>query len=133
MFPKIAIGAEPSSEISLDFDWEALQRSPDENLDLAVHIASERGFKLLICVDEFQNLSEFKEPQSFQKKLRTHWQRHAHVAYCLYGSKRHMMLEFFTHSSQPFYDIGNLLMLQKIAAAEWVTFFKQRFADTGKP
>ena len=69
--PKIAIGAETGNEISLDFDWENLQRSPDEILDLAEHIAAEKELKLLICVDEFQNLAEFKEPKAFQKKLRS--------------------------------------------------------------
>lgn len=51
---------------------------------------------------------------SLWKHLRSHWQRHGHVAYCLYGSKRHMMLEVFTNPSMPFYKFGNLMFLKKI-------------------
>jgi hypothetical protein len=64
--------------------------------------------------------------------LRSHWQLHQNVAYCLYGSKRHMMLEGFTDSSKPFYKFGNLIFLNKIETEYLVEFFSNRFADTGK-
>ena len=86
----------------------------------------------MICVDEFQNIAEFTDPDYFQKKLRSHWQLHQNVAYCLYGSKRHMMMEVFTDSSKPFYKFGNLMFLNKIETPCLIEFFKSRFADTGK-
>jgi hypothetical protein len=132
LVPKISIGTDPSNEISIDFDWEEVKRNPDEVLDLAEKIAIEKNLKIVVCVDEFQNISEFSDPVYFQKRLRSHWQRHQHVAYCLYGSKRHMMLDVFTNSSMPFYKFGNLMFLDKIATPHLVEFFKKRFADTGK-
>ncbi len=101
-------------------------------LDLAEKIAQEKGLKIVVCVDEFQNIAEFTDPDYFQKKLRSHWQQHQHVAYCLYGSKRHMMLEVFTNSSKPFYKFGDLIFLNKIQTPHLVEFFSTRFADTGK-
>lgn len=132
LVPKITIGATLDSELSIDFDWDEIRKSPDEILDLAENIAIAKGLKIVICIDEFQNISEFPNPDAFQKKLRTHWQHHQHAAYCLYGSKRHMMLEVFTNSSKPFYKFGNLMFLGKITAECLVDFFKQRFEDTGK-
>lgn len=132
LVPKITIGSDPTNEITLDFDWEAVKRNPDEVLDLAEKIASKKGVKIVICVDEFQNIADFTEPDYFQKKLRSHWQRHQNVAYCLYGSKRHMMMEVFTNSSKPFYKFGNLMFLNKISTPYLVEFFKSRFYDTGK-
>ena len=130
--PKISIGAEPGNEISIDFDWDDIKESPDEILDLAEKIAVEKSLKIMVCIDEFQNIAEFTEPNAFQKKLRTHWQRHQHVGYCLFGSKRHMMLEVFTDSSKPFYKFGNLMFLNKIPAGCLSEFFKTRFGETGK-
>ena len=101
-------------------------------LDLAEKIARKKGLKIVICIDEFQNITEFSDPDYFQKKLRSHWQLHQNVAYCLYGSKRHMMMEVFTNSSKPFYKFGNLMFLNKIETPCLVEFFKSRFADTGK-
>ena len=130
--PKISIGTDPTNEISIDFDWDDTSRDPDEILDLAEKIAKEKGLKIMVCIDEFQNIAEFTDPNYFQKKLRSHWQRHENVGYCLYGSKRHMMIEVFTNSSKPFYKFGDLLFLNKIDSLYLVKFFKERFEDTGK-
>ena len=132
LVPKISIGTDPTNEISIDFDWEAVKHNPDEVLDLAEKIAQQRGLKIVVCIDEFQNIAEFTDPDYFQKRLRSHWQQHQHVAYCLYGSKRHMMLEVFTDTSKPFYKFGNLMFLNKIETSYLVDFFSSRFADTGK-
>lgn len=132
LVPKISIGSDPANEISIDFDWDEVERNPDEVLDLAEKIARDKGLKIVVCVDEFQNIAEFTDPDYFQKRLRSHWQQHQHVAYCLYGSKRHMMLEVFTNSSKPFYKFGNLIFLNKIETSHLVEFFQSRFADTNK-
>lgn len=132
LVPKISIGTDPTNEISIDFDWEMEKHNIDEVLDLAEKIAQKKGLKIVICVDEFQNISEFTDPEYFQKKLRSHWQHHQRVAYCLYGSKRHMMMDVFTDSSKPFYKFGNLMFLNKIETPHLVEFFNNRFADTGK-
>lgn len=132
LVPKITLGTAPTNEVSINFDWEEVKQNPDEVLDLAEYIAKEKGLKIVICIDEFQNIAEFDDPDYFQKKLRSHWQQHQHVAYCLYGSKRHMMLEVFTDTSKPFYKFGNLMFLNKIETPHLVEFFNSRFADTGK-
>ncbi len=132
LVPKISIGTDFSNEVSIDFDLEEVKKTPDEVLDLAEKIAKKKGLKIIICVDEFQNIAEFTDPDYFQRKLRSHWQQHQNVAYCLYGSKRHMMMEVFTNSSKPFYKFGNLMFLNKIDTVHLVAFFKKRFNDTGK-
>ena len=132
LIPRISIGTAPMDEVTIEFNWEELKRSPDEVLDLAERIAAEKGLRIVICIDEFQNISEFADSEYFQKRLRSHWQRHGHVAYCLYGSKRHMMLEVFTNPSMPFYKFGNLMFLKKIDTPHLTGFFKRRFEDTGK-
>ena len=99
---------------------------------MAEKIAQQKGLKIVVCIDEFQNIAEFTDPDYFQKRLRSHWQQHQHVAYCLYGSKRHMMLEVFTDTSKPFYKFGNLMFLNKIETSYLVDFFSSRFAATGK-
>ncbi len=132
LIPKIVIAGDVHNEISLDFDWKELKNNPDEVLDLAEKIALERGLRIVICVDEFQNIAEFGDPLYFQKKLRSHWQHHQNVSYCLYGSKRHMMLDVFTNSSMPFYKFGDMLFLEKIGTESWVDFIAEKFRATGK-
>lgn len=132
LVPKISIGTDPGNEVSVEFDWDTVKHIPDEVLDLAERIAKKKNLKIVICIDEFQNISEFADPDYFQKKMRSHWQQHQNVAYCLYGSKRHMMMEVFTNSSKPFYKFGNLMFLDKIGTQYLMEFISRRFADTGK-
>ena len=130
--PKVSLAGEPMSEITVDLNMEELRRSPDEILDLAEKIAGEKRIRIMVCVDEFQNIANFEESLAFQRKLRAHWQQHQNVSYCLYGSKRHMMLEVFTDYSMPFYKFGDMMFLDKIKTPEWVDFISRRFKETGK-
>ena len=132
LVPKISIGTVPQNEISFDFDWVEMKKNPDEILDLPERIAKEKGLKLMVCIDEFQNIAEFDDPLFFQRRLRAHWQKHQKASYCLYGSKRHMMLEVFTDSSMPFYKFGDLFFLNKIDEEHLFAFIKERFSATGK-
>jgi len=86
----------------------------------------------VICIDEFQNIMQFGNPDAFQQKLRSHWQNHQQVAYCLYGSKRHILRDIFSDPSKPFYKFGDLMLLDKIPESEWIVFLCRRFQDTGK-
>lgn len=130
--PKLSFSPEPNSEIGLGLSWSEVKKSPDDILDLAEKIAIEKKLRIIICIDEFQNITEFDDPVGFQKKLRSHWQQHQHTSYCLYGSKRHMMMEVFASASMPFYKFGDLLLLQKIKEDDWVKFITARFRSTGK-
>lgn len=132
LVPKIVLTGDMQNEVSLSFDWDELKADPDEILDLADKVAVAKGIKLVVCIDEFQNIAEFDNPDYFQKKLRSHWQQHQNVAYCLYGSKRHMMLDVFTNSSMPFYKFGHLLFLEKIDTPSFIGFITERFESTGK-
>lgn len=130
--PRITLGAEEASEISVGLDWQEVKKFPDEILNLPEKIAKEKGIRFIICIDEFQNITEFKEPEYIQKKLRANWQKHKHTSYCLYGSKRHMMMEVFSSASMPFYKFGELIFLEKIKQEEWIKYLQKRFSDTGK-
>ncbi|MEK7719411.1 MAG: ATPase [Bacteroidota bacterium] len=130
--PKITFSGDAQNEVSFGFDWNEIKSNPDDILDLAEKIATEKGFRMVICVDEFQNIAEFNDPVFFQKKLRSHWQKHQNVAYCLYGSKRHLLLDVFTNGSMPFYKFGTILFLEKIDTKSWIDFITERFEATGK-
>lgn len=130
--PKVSFSPEPMQEVSLELDWEEARRDPAEVLDLAESIASAKGIRVVVCIDEFQTVAEFPESLAFQRLLRSHWQRHQNVTYCLYGSKRHMLTEIFANPSMPFYRFGDTMLLGKIDNQVWGRFIARRFAQTGK-
>lgn len=120
------------NEFSLSFDWDEVKKDPMDILNLPEKIASSGKKHQVICIDEFQNISSFTDAEYFQKVLRANWQQHQHASYCLYGSKRHMMMEVFTSSSKPFYQFGDILFLEKIHQKDWQPFIQQAFKRTGK-
>jgi hypothetical protein len=130
--PNITISPGPGTEFKLGLDWKEVKREPDDILDLAEKIGTENDMKFVICIDEFQNISVLDQPLDMQKKMRAHWQKHKNVSYCLYGSKRHMMMDVFTSPSMPFYKFGDIIFLDKISSEDWILFIQKRFSDTGK-
>lgn len=130
--PKLSFNPDPNSELSINLDWKEVKKKPDEIIDLAEKIAAKKGIKIIICIDEFQNIAEYDNPLAIQKKLRSHWQKHKYVSYCLYGSRQHMMTDVFSNSRMPFYKFGDLIFLKKIRKEDWIKFIVQRFSDTKK-
>jgi hypothetical protein len=132
LLPKITFSPDNQAEISFGIEWEELEKNLDEIINLAETIAKAKGIKIIVCIDEFQNIGNFEDSPAFQRKLRAHWQHHQHVAYCLYGSKRHMLLEIFSNPEMPFYKFGDIMFLEKIDNKVWGKFIQKRFKDTGK-
>lgn len=132
LFPKLTIG-DPLSQYELSLGVD-LRNDPigEDILDLPQQIATKKRKKVVVCIDEFQQIGEFRDTLKFQKTLRTHWQDHSDVAYILYGSKKHMMLHIFGEYNSPFYRFGDMMFLPKIANEEWQRFIVERFKETGK-
>ena len=122
----------PVGDFEIGMNWKSVVKSPGQILNLAERICEDKGIRMVICIDEFQNVSTFEDPLGFQKQLRASWQNHKLTAYCIYGSKRHMMMDVFASPSMPFYKFGDLVFLEKISTTDWQKFIVKRFVDTGK-
>jgi len=130
--PKIAFSSEPMSEMSLSLGITPQNYQPEEILQLPELIAQEQGVHLIICIDEFQQIGEFTDSITVQKRLRSIWQHQRNVSYCLFGSKKHLMTKLFQNSKMPFYQFGEMMYLDKIPTSDWVSFICSRFESQGK-
>lgn len=130
--PKISMGTDPMTDFSISFDLNPKSNDVDEILQLPEKIALKKGCNIVVCIDEFQQIAEFNDSTTFQKRLRTVWQLQKQVSYCLFGSKKHLMNELFEKQSLPFYKFGDAIYLQKIGTPYWVDYICSRFKTTGK-
>lgn len=130
--PKVNFGQDPINDFSVSLEYNPSNHSTEDILQLPEVIAQEKGVRIVVCIDEFQQIGEFSDSLTFQKKLRSVWQLQSHVSYCLYGSKKHMMERIFLNRSYPFYRFGDIIYLKKIAEEDWVNFICERFEATGK-
>lgn len=132
LLPKLSI-ADPAGQYEMSFGVDVINNPIGEDiLDLPQQVATKRGKKIVVCIDEFQQVGEFSDSLQFQKILRSHWQEQTDVAYILYGSKKHMMLHIFGEYGSPFYKFGDMMFLDKISRADWVDYVTTRFIQTGK-
>ena len=130
--PKFSFGSDPLNDFSLSFEWNERDDAEDEILSLPQKIAEKKGKKIIVCLDEFQQIAEFPSSVDFQKKLRSVWQHQQDVTYCMLGSKKHLMENFFSNKSMPFFKFGDMMFLKKIEITEWIPFICRNFSNTGK-
>lgn len=130
--PQISMGTDPMTDFSISFEINPKNNDGEEILQLPEKIAHEKGCNIVVCIDNFQQIAEFKDSKIFQKRLRSVWQLQKSVSYCLFGSKKHLMNELFEKKSYPFYKFGDTMYLPKIGTQDWIAYICRRFEATGK-
>ena len=132
LITKVSFSPDSIQEYSLSFEFPGKEESETDILQLPERIAQNKDVRIVICIDEFQQVTEFQDSITFQKKLRSVWQHQQNVSYCLFGSKRHLMTDIFSDSEKPFYKFGDMMFLKKIPTEEWISFICRKFRETGK-
>lgn len=131
--PSIGLSNDPHVAFDLNLSLSETRKNFKDILDLPERIAIEKKLHLIVCIDEFQNVEKFSgDSIALQKKMRAQWQHHQHVTYCLYGSKRHLMMAIFESEKMPFYKFGDIFYLEKIKEQHWLPYIQKQFADTHK-
>ena len=130
--PKISMSPDPLSEYSLSLGITSKTHTPEEVLQLPETIAQRKGCQIVVCIDEFQQVGEFPDSLTVQKRMRSVWQHQNNVSYCLYGSKMHMMTNLFQKKSYPFYKFGEMIYLKPISLDAWKSYISERFEQEGK-
>ena len=129
--PKISISPEPMSDFSLSLGITPKTHSPEEILQLVETIALKKQKRIVVCIDEFQQIGEFDDSLNVQKKLRSVWQHQQYTSYCLFGSKKHLMSNIFQRRNMPFYQFGDMLFLKKLPIEQWVSYIVSHFEADG--
>lgn len=130
--PQISYSPEPNSDFAISLGINPRSNTPEEILNLPERIAEKKGIRLVVCVDEFQQIGEMPDSLTVQKTIRSVWQHHRHTSYCLFGSKQHLMSQLFYSRKMPFYQFGDMFFLKRIPTEKWVPFLIERFQHAGK-
>lgn len=128
----INTSADMSGEMSLKLQYAPKENSMEDLLQLPEKIAKKKNFRIVVCIDEFQQIGKYQDTLYFQTMLRSVWQHHELTSYCLFGSKKHMMESFFDDTSKPFYKFGDIIYLQRIPMNYWIDFIVGKFKEAKK-
>ena len=129
--PQVVIKDDVTNFMAFDVKFVPQEQDKMDILRLPETLAQAKKIKIMVCIDEFQQLANLPEYKNMEGKMRSAWQQQERVSYCLYGSKRHMMLDIFNNSNSPFYRFGQLLFLNKIPKEEWMPFIVDTFEKSG--
>lgn len=132
LIPKLSFSPDPEADLSISLGINPKTHTPNEILNLPQLIAIKKDCRVVICIDEFQQIGEFPDALSVQKKMRSVWQHQDKVTYCLFGSKKHLMETLFQKRSYPFFKFGDLMYLDVIPTEKWIPYLCSRFEERGK-
>ena len=60
------MGPDPMSDFSISLEMNHKSNDIDEILQLPEKIAQKKGCNIVVCIDEFQQIAEFKDSKTFQ-------------------------------------------------------------------
>jgi hypothetical protein len=133
---KPTIELDPDSA-SVRFSFESGRRRAgdiDETieklLELPQEIASERGRRAVLVLDEFQEV--VKLDRAFPNLMRAVFQTQPEVGHVYLGSKRHILDGIFNDKNEPFWRSAKRLEIGTIPAVEFRPYVKRRFEQTDK-
>ena len=93
-------------------------------------LAKNAGFRMAICLDEFQQISEFNGG-SVENAIRNQVQEQREVGYVFAGSQPSLMQEMLS-ARRPFHKAGPQMFLDKIPAADWKGYINRQFGKRGR-
>jgi hypothetical protein len=99
-------------------------------LDLPLRLEEGGGFRALIVLDEFQDITKVKEMDAL---LRSHIQFQGEVASFVFaGSEPGLMRELFEDRERPLYGSAVPIRLDRLADADIAAYVADRFRSTGR-
>jgi hypothetical protein len=93
-------------------------------------LTKKAGFRVAICLDEFQQISQFNGG-SVENAIRNQIQGQREVGYVFAGSQPSLMQEMLS-AKRPFHKAGPQVFLDKIPAESWKEFITSHFRRRGR-
>jgi AAA+ ATPase superfamily predicted ATPase len=122
-------------DLSFSFDASAappgdVSATIERLLELPAQLAAERGRKVALVFDEFQEVAEI-DP-GLPKLMRAVFQAQPDVGHVYLGSRRHMLARIFNDANEPFWRSAKQMELGVIAPEDFAPYLVDRFAATGR-
>ena len=128
--PRLTIGADGDTSFAFDSAMSEIGAEElSELLDLPQRLSG--GKRVLIVMDEFQEVEALLPNCGFERVMRSVIQTHRNVSYVFLGSRYHLLRRMFTDHGRPFYKSALTMLLDKPPLEESVAFVISRFESAG--
>lgn len=135
------IAGELGDAVDLAFHPGSGSRDPDRALaaalELPQRIATADGKRIVVFLDEFQDLASpgrpFGDPDRLTKLTRSIFQASPSVTVLFAGSIEHLLRDIFGPSDRALSQFGSFRALSTITSEEWTAGLAPRFEQAGAP
>lgn len=103
----------------------------ETNIDSVLHFLGKQEFKVVIAIDEFQQIVNYPE-RNTDAWLRARIQQLKNVIFIFSGSQQHLMAELFASPKRPFFRSTQMLKLDKINKNAYRDFIISMFQKYNK-
>jgi hypothetical protein len=128
------VNVNPDGAFSFSFSAsrsdEDIDATIERLLELPAEVAAERKRRVVVCFDEFQEVTDI-DPM-LPALMRATFQEQPDVAHIYAGSKREMMRRLFTDENEPFYRSAKVMEIGRIPVDLFGAFVKDRFDATDR-
>ena len=127
--PKISVDMD--GHIGIEFSKEETTNALKEALDFPERVARKKRIKLIVALDEFQEI-EHLDGLQMEKIFRSILQHHEHVSYLFTGSERTLINLIFGEKERPFYRFAKHMELKPVDKEILKEFILNKFRQSGK-
>ncbi|MFT3863891.1 MAG: ATP-binding protein [Solirubrobacterales bacterium] len=107
-----------------------LDKTIEMLLELPARIAAERNQRVVLILDEFQEVVDLDA--NFPRLLRSVFQDQPEVCHVYLGSRRHVMRDLFNDANEPFWRSAKQMQIGLIPSRLFGPFIRRRFRATNK-
>jgi uncharacterized protein len=107
-----------------------LDATVERLLELPGHLAAERGRRVALVLDEFQEVVDI-DP-NLPRLMRSVFETQPDVAHVYLGSKRHLLQRIFNDENEPFWRSAKQIELRLIPRAPFGDYIRAQFRRTGR-
>ena len=99
-----------------------------EALDLPESIANQKATRVVVMLDEFQEIATIENPTILQT-MRQRFDMHGNVSYLFAGSSRQILHQIFQEKSAPFSDFAHWIELGPIQQSQLERYLMTKFTE----
>lgn len=89
------------------------------------NVAQEVGKKVVLLMDEFQQVSSISESHTVEASIRHAVERSKQVTYVFSGSDRHTLEQMFNDKNRPLYHLCKLMRIERIHSEDFAKFIEE--------
>ncbi len=105
-----------------------------DSLKSLAKLAESKQKKILLFLDEFQDIANAENSKSIQGAIRNVAQDTSNLVFVFSGSTRHLLLELFDDKNKPLYMLCDKILLNRMSSKDYISYIQDAAQDKwGKP